>query len=152
MSSFLSVHMAEKCASSQKKSIFSLAGPQPFGAKIWTKPFVGTAMLPYRWKYFPQKLPFETSLGRPRTFSSEDDILQLHRPSCRALKPGKNGWNRLKILPSDDSIVVGVAVPTLVEENDHGGHLAFANSNQFRRICSRSLAQKQVKNRGKSFY
>ena len=46
--------------------------------------------------------------------------------------------------------MVGVAVPTLVVEQDHGSHLAFVDSNQFRRICSRSLPKKQVKNRGKS--
>ena len=62
----------------------------------------------------------------------------------------KIGQNRLKILPSDDSIVVGIAVPTLVVEKDHGSHLAFVDSNQFRRICSRSLPKKQVKNWGKS--
>ena len=85
-----------------------------------------------------------------RTLSCEDDILQLPRLSCRALKPRKNGQNRLKILPSDDSIVVGVAVPTLVEEKDHGGHLAFAKCNQFRKICSRGSTEKQVGKQNKS--
>ena len=84
---------------------------------------------------------------RSRTLSCEDDILLLQLRSCRALKPGKNWQNRLKILPSDDSTVVGVAVPTLVEEKDHGSHLAVANNNQNRGIGARSQTQKQVGNK-----
>ena len=49
-----------------------------------------------------------------------------------------------EILPSDDSIVVGVAVPTLLEENHHGRHLIFSTWRHFWNIYARSSTQKQV--------